>query len=1467
MKHRFSTFSRVVMMKKIIPLILTLLTLFSSTTAQLQRKMTITEGRRYVVAFPQVWASPTEKPLPQPMMIFVGSKHDTKVTVRSIASSNDAAGISRTYTVNKNQITKIPIPTSYMNQESESIRGYGIEVVGEKPITVYTYQAWMGNGELARQLPVPSWSKNYYTMNFYLDRYGAGSNGKYRPSQTLIVSAYDNTTVSFTPTVDTEGGSESPSTPKGSTTTVVLDKGETFLIRSKVKEIELKEFTSDMSGTLIRSSRPIGLISGHTKVAIMRYPDVLPPTSMFAAEAHFVRNNVHDAMLPIEMAGTQFVVVPAMYSPTRVTGQVSAEFGIDDDKGDVVRFVATEDNTTISYLRTDGTPANIRRLNCGESHLVTSFEQPTFYQSDKPVLVGQYGKSYAKIIPPALEKGGDNTQGHPTVESGMPMLQYVPPVNRWVDYGVFHSPEGMDNFLNIVFTTNDVGKIKIDGASLSSRLGGSMRPIPGTPYSTIRSPISQGDHYIESEAGSNVKWVAWTYGSLDGLQQGRAYGTPISTNFAQDCDDSLTLKIDTLCGDWSGTINVYSDNQLCVGIFDVYLDNPVNCTLIFDEDDSNVSPNVIEYPFQIQVQDRSKPAFATLVVVTRAGTILYQQFEYKPNAVSMSTNSIDFGIIAKGDSVCNTFWVTNTGEKNFYIFNIKAKKKPNLIFVTPKDVMIKPGDTVNFDVCVKGDFTGGIIDTLVFSYASYVTPNFCYQAEPIEIKARIAEPDFYASDQNWGIIGKSQVVTKQLILTNTGDADVIVSDYNPKLTGPNFSNLRVNLPLTIKRGDRVSVNVDYTPAGTVGVQHYERVNWVTNATKTKLFSDLYGMGADAAIQITNSSWTERVIDQWQTNLGITQYLDTIYLENAGIRPANITGITLVGTDLQYFKIIDATRVPQTMSGLMKDIPVVVAFVPAEVPNTRDAERTYLAQLRVEYTVDGQPGFVEGELSGTALQPRLSATGHDFGLVQVGSINVYNVAILNVDSTLVNSLTNNTDGTMDMELYELTIPANNPFVWARNGQKTITFSPGNIVRAGNSFAWYEPVRFSPTVIGAWSVPYSVKYNGHQVVQPLLIGASEQNTELSVTNSNLINWYNHSVDGVFTALSTTDGVLEVGEPFGVDPLEFSVIGWTTANGTFNPNYKQIPVSAGIPVFIWVRFTPSAVTTGGLSAGQNLNGRLPFRTNSFVTNIEVKELVSGLVDTATITGDGKYLESTVYVPTNYTAQLGEYKDIFVYTKDVPQSLDSGYVSQFRTRLSFDPKLLYPVSIITSNTQTDSWRQVSYNILNGNMIELDLKSDAGRVLNSTDEPIYGVRFQTLLSPNTTSALPVQLYWVDLEQEGIDDRQYMVFNYEPGSIVVNTPCAGTLRLVSLGSSNYFIKSNNSIIRDNIDVEYGVGITAHVEMYLVNIMGQVITLISGSQSNGNYHFTADVSDLPSGVYYLVYKSGDYSPSPIKFVKQ
>jgi hypothetical protein len=76
-------------MRRFLPLILSLFATFNALAQNSDNKINLNEGTRYMVAFPAVVVSPSELPLPQPMMVFISSKVKTKVRIQTPSRLNE----------------------------------------------------------------------------------------------------------------------------------------------------------------------------------------------------------------------------------------------------------------------------------------------------------------------------------------------------------------------------------------------------------------------------------------------------------------------------------------------------------------------------------------------------------------------------------------------------------------------------------------------------------------------------------------------------------------------------------------------------------------------------------------------------------------------------------------------------------------------------------------------------------------------------------------------------------------------------------------------------------------------------------------------------------------------------------------------------------------------------------------------------------------------------------------------------------------------------------------------------------------------------------------------------------------------------------------------------------------------------------------------------------------------------------
>lgn len=504
----------------------------------------ISEGTSFLVAFPPITPSPNEMPINgKPCWLIISAQNVAHVRIQR-ADLRAVPAFDTTMTVQAGETQRIRIPsfltTSKYTDSSERITSLGVSVHSDRAISVVTSFEWFGNGERSVHYPTTAWGKEYRAVSFYQDRYGNVSPYNEQPGQFLILAAHDSTFVTYTPTVDTRGGSDAPATRKGESRTVTLHRGQTFLIRAAIKLNLSKEFITDLTGTRISSNKPIAVITGHTKVAIMRMPSALPPTGVFAAPASFVRNAIQESAPPNTLAGTEFLTIPIMYTSIRRVGNENMEFGIDDDSGDVIRILSLSNNTIVEKY--DSETSQYRRvavLMAGEYYHELSVTEPALWRTSKPAHCYHFGKSWAGLLPPVFgarphKSEVEHTQGFPTVESGLPMLQSVPPVDRWISHAQFEPMDSVDNFVTILYRSIDSARITLNGRVLSDYPVGTRLKVAGTMYTCIRLSITTSGTQTISTNRRDVNFGAWSYGSRDGLMQGCSYGHTLGMNLTQD---------------------------------------------------------------------------------------------------------------------------------------------------------------------------------------------------------------------------------------------------------------------------------------------------------------------------------------------------------------------------------------------------------------------------------------------------------------------------------------------------------------------------------------------------------------------------------------------------------------------------------------------------------------------------------------------------------------------------------------------------------------------------------------------------------------------------------------------------------------------------------------------------------------------------------------------------------------------
>lgn len=475
-------------------------------------------GRQFVVAFPPDYNETHTK---QALDIYVASGEDTEVCIR-----NEYFSLERCLPVKAGEITTFTTENQTSSwawelwQDERPIE-FGFEISADAPISVYVMISKAQTSEGYMAIPVSAWGKKYMHNNLYHWRTGSWNFS----SGFVIISNSDDTRVN----IDFRGKGEGYGTTKtkkrdiGDRETITLKKHQVYMVLTE----SMLENGYDLSGTMLTSNKPIGLISFHQIVWL--------PTSCGAGD------NIVSMMPPIEAWGKEYATV---------------ELERGTDKGDYMRVFAAEDNTKVTITSYDIATGNVltahdATLNESDywdynsaninghcnNKSITGVRGLTVIKADKPIYAQQY----------AYSAQWDCV----SLANFDPFTFPITAREQYTDQTIFQTPynKSSDNeFNNNYFNLLVIGEpdsaekhqrmmnsITLDGEPLRAiDAAFGTRRIPGTDYYWGRFKVENGPHTIKAD--EDTKFGAYIYGFSDW----DSYAWPAATNY-----DNLE-EIDTL---------------------------------------------------------------------------------------------------------------------------------------------------------------------------------------------------------------------------------------------------------------------------------------------------------------------------------------------------------------------------------------------------------------------------------------------------------------------------------------------------------------------------------------------------------------------------------------------------------------------------------------------------------------------------------------------------------------------------------------------------------------------------------------------------------------------------------------------------------------------------------------------------------------------------------------------------------
>jgi hypothetical protein len=590
--------------------------------------------------------------------------------------------VAKDVTVPALQVTAIPVDELFMNKESETINDLGIHVTADDTVSISVFISYQWSGEAFNVIPTNYLGMEYVSLNLYQDE-----TDEKKPGEILIVGTQDGTQVTYTPTFDTEKCN------MGQARTFTLNQGQTFLILGKTESGMTQNWLSDLTGTSITADKPIGVISGHTKGAFPLYFVGNNP-GYELIYANFSRNLLCEMLPPIEQLGTEYISAPIKY-----IDRTRGLSGVEDDKGDLIRFVATKDGTNIYQMRQDGSSLMQvgPTLNRGQWYNITNQETAAYYKSNYPVLVGHYGKAWWNspgMMGPKTSK--DDAPQNP-YRSGQGMMLVLAPVDHWYNYATFNSASAMDDFIYLTIKYSERNDIYFDGMPSANIFGAAIIQIPGTVYAYITAQIPEGFHVIEAKNGA--LFAGYAYGNWDREKEGFAYGYGLGYGYQglTGCKDSISLAETNTYGDITGHVTAFDLNpdSTCANIASYFCDSTVlnNYSFIPQAD---FKPGDKTFSYQFQRIDKTKHATARIQILTETGKYVYRYYDYYPPVLIVEPSFIDFGKVPVTTSDTLAVKVINPGDIPITINNLYVTSEHNhyKLLDTLPSLTFAPGDTV-----------------------------------------------------------------------------------------------------------------------------------------------------------------------------------------------------------------------------------------------------------------------------------------------------------------------------------------------------------------------------------------------------------------------------------------------------------------------------------------------------------------------------------------------------------------------------------------------------------------------------------------------------------------------------------------------------------------------------------------------------------------------------------------------------
>ena len=820
-------------------------------------------GTRYYIAFPDTTTNTYDARYPHQLLntrsfvLMIYSPVEQTVKVGRVNGAQNNVSISAGE-IQELDLQPLGVPLiTVVNQPQSNV----LQVEAEFPVIVYAYMGTAFGTAAFTPIPVAGWGMEYYAAAWpgevVRDVFPAGefnyrTTPKEGPSEILIIAAHDNTQVTISP--------NAPLRECFGCQTVTLNAGEAYLVQSIVDTSAKAAAQDDLAGTQVRATKPIGVVSGNTRV--MHNSGVRPSLG----ENSF-KDLVAEWLSPVEQHGTEFVFTPT-WDDRRQRDGLDLE---ESRAAEFVRVFGTQkgEATKVLWLDEDGNevPAVRSQLQPSEfTHERIPKPEARVYQTTRP--------AYAVMSPEAVVRfNGTTSWGANYVGASYGgwstyMVELVPR-ERWMSFAPFRAPTwpttGMSHYLNLVTDTNNRLNVYIQQQNTPRTLFLFNRGrVPGTDLVWGSIPVNVGITYTITGV-KGARFTGHVYGMLSGNEQYRpggtkkdgdgkgasvnsggqdgsggapgalhpseyeedisiSYGYPLaSLHCASGEPDEYDIQVSSLCGEMTIDITALKDDPAGLRSISMLPDSSANVRLEFVDPSS---PTDLlgkgKATFRVLPINPKEEAYAVIIITDRTCNTKQWRVVYSHEGLErVETNpesALDFGDVTVNEwagekriVVTNPFDKIMTLKRLSLALNnqgfVITRTEPSFAWASGQDpIEIRPGDSVIIWIDVKPkDADRQYHDTLILDLGCGVST--------VALHVQTVEACLNVSDLNFGRVGIGQKRTLPLEICNIGSARITFQDPYITWLSEEFNVEPVDIDrlkgATLAAGECVTIQVSF----------------------------------------------------------------------------------------------------------------------------------------------------------------------------------------------------------------------------------------------------------------------------------------------------------------------------------------------------------------------------------------------------------------------------------------------------------------------------------------------------------------------------------------------------------------------------------------------------------------------------------------------------------------------------------